>query len=106
VRRVRSWGLFYNLPQEPDEEIDHGQCPECQAQIVSLELGRFFESVNILITADEDLSLPVIRVLACASLSASENNQFTARRQWSQIWQGFRDVPAYEEYAQGDPDPP
>lgn len=103
-RRVRSKGLFYNIPPTPEEEEEHGLCPECQKELEVIQIGKFLERTNTYIKALQmeettpDLSLEVLGIVASAAQCSHIDIMFSARRQWQEIWNGSEHIPDVSEY--------
>lgn len=108
-RRVRSYGLFFGIPAMPDEDNEHGQCPECQAALEPIKIGKFLQRTHDYLLALEfdettpDLSHDVLCIVAAAATCSHLDVMFTAVRQWQQIWSGLTPRPYSEYTVSADP---
>lgn len=102
-RRVRSYGLFFNIPEPTQDDQQHGTCPECQSELVELTLGKFLERTHTHIQALEmfdttpDMTNDVLYTLAAIAACSYASQMYTARRQWGEVWAGLA-VPDPDRY--------
>lgn len=92
-RRIRSYGLFYNMPEPPADDEPGGACPVCQADLQLLQINRALDRINSyafeMLTDDEmpDLGQDQLQIVAACMLRGDANTQNHAREVWAAIWQ-------------------
>lgn len=91
-RRLRSYGLFYNMPEPPADDEPGGICPVCQSELELLQINRHLDRVNSyafeLLTDDEmpDLSLENLKIVATCVISGDARTRIHASEVWAAIW--------------------